>query len=135
MRALLQIRNTPDPDCNISPAEILFGRQIRDAFSFVNRKNKYDNGSNTTHLERCLGNQRKVQCVFVSQDRQKPLMNIQDHYNHSISATRFLIQNQHGNNPNKWDKSGSIVEVGKHGQYTVKVDGAGRITLRKPQIP
>ena len=32
LRALLQMHNTPDPDCNISPAEIIFARPIRDAF-------------------------------------------------------------------------------------------------------
>ena len=32
LRALLQARNTPDPDCNISPAEVVFGRPIRDVF-------------------------------------------------------------------------------------------------------
>ena len=37
LRALLQLRNTPDPDCNLSPAEIVFGHPLRDAFSFVNR--------------------------------------------------------------------------------------------------
>ena len=45
LRAMLQIRNTPDPDCNISPAEIVFGRPIRDAFSFVNRCSKFSNPS------------------------------------------------------------------------------------------
>ena len=28
LRAILQVCNTPDPDCNISPAEIVFGRPI-----------------------------------------------------------------------------------------------------------
>ena len=37
LRAMLQLRNTPDSDCKISPAEIIFGRPLRDAFSFVNR--------------------------------------------------------------------------------------------------
>ena len=41
--ALLQVRNTPDPDCNVSTAEIIFGRPLRDAFSFVNRLPKYEN--------------------------------------------------------------------------------------------
>ena len=36
LRAMLQARNTPEPDCNVSPAEVVFGRPIRDAFSFVN---------------------------------------------------------------------------------------------------
>ena len=43
LRALLQSRNTPDPDCNLSPAQILFVRPIRDSLSFVNRLEKYSN--------------------------------------------------------------------------------------------
>ena len=31
VRALLQLRNTPDRDCPLSPAEILFGRTLKDA--------------------------------------------------------------------------------------------------------
>jgi len=37
LRALLQLRNTPDPDGELSPAELGFDRPLRDAFSFVNR--------------------------------------------------------------------------------------------------
>ena len=43
LRAMLQLRNTPDPDCNISPAQIVFGRPLRDTLSFVNRLEKYSN--------------------------------------------------------------------------------------------
>ena len=28
--ALLQLRNTPDKDCSVSPAEVLFGRSLKD---------------------------------------------------------------------------------------------------------
>ena len=31
VRALLQLRNTLDRDCNLSPAEVLFGRPLKDA--------------------------------------------------------------------------------------------------------
>lgn len=34
--AILQLHNTPDPDCNLSPAQIIFGRPIRDTLWFVN---------------------------------------------------------------------------------------------------
>ena len=41
LRAMLQLRNTPDPDCSLSPAEIVFGRRLKDAFSFTNRLNAF----------------------------------------------------------------------------------------------
>ena len=43
LRAILQLRNTPDPDCNLSPAQIIFGRPLRDTLSFVNRLEKFSN--------------------------------------------------------------------------------------------
>ena len=43
MTGMLQLRNTPDPDCKLSPAQILFGRPLRDAFSFLNRCPKFQN--------------------------------------------------------------------------------------------
>ena len=40
-----------------------------------------------------------------------------------------LVQNQSGNNPMRWDKSGQIVEVLPYDQYRVKMDGTGRSSL------
>ena len=37
VRALLQLRNTPDRDAGLSPAEILFGRPLRDAMPYIQR--------------------------------------------------------------------------------------------------
>ena len=45
LRALLHASNTPDPDCNISPAHVVFGRPIRGAFSFISRYIKYNTPS------------------------------------------------------------------------------------------
>jgi len=41
LRAIMQLRNAPDPDGSISPAIIVFGRPTRDAFAFVNRLEKF----------------------------------------------------------------------------------------------
>ena len=41
-----------------------------------------------------------------------------------------LVQNQTGNNPLRWGKSGQIVEVLGFDQYKVKIDGSGRLSLR-----
>ena len=40
------------------------------------------------------------------------------------------IQNQAGNNPTRWDRSGVIVEIRDFDQYIVKVNGSGRLTIR-----
>ena len=37
MRALLTQRNTPDPGCRMSPAQILFGRPLRDALPYLEK--------------------------------------------------------------------------------------------------
>ena len=39
------------------------------------------------------------------------------------------MQNQTGNNPLRWGKSGQIVEVLKVDHYKVKIDGSGRLSL------
>ena len=41
-----------------------------------------------------------------------------------------LIQNQTGNNPKRWDKTGTVIEKKKNSQLLIKVDGSRRVTLR-----
>ena len=41
-----------------------------------------------------------------------------------------LVQNQTGNKPLRWDKTGVIVDWMEHSQYSVKIDGSGALTLR-----
>ena len=40
------------------------------------------------------------------------------------------VQNQTGNHPTKWDRTGTIVEVRQFHQYLVRMDGSGRLSLR-----
>ena len=40
------------------------------------------------------------------------------------------VQNQHGPHPNKWDRTGVIMQVGEHDQYIVRMDGSRRLSLR-----
>ena len=129
LRAMLQIRNTPDPDCNISPAEIVFGRPIRDAFSFVNRCSKFSNPSVHPEWRKAWSLKEKAMrcrmtrtCEKLNEHtRQLPPLQVSDH---------VFIQNQHGAHPSKWDKSGKIIDVKPHNQYLVKVNGSGRVTVR-----
>ena len=41
-----------------------------------------------------------------------------------------MIQNQTGNSPLQWDKSGTVVEVQGFVKYKIKLDGTGRMTTR-----
>ena len=43
---------------------------------------------------------------------------------------RVFIQNQTGNQPLRWDRTGIVIEEKHFDQYAVKVDGSGRDTLR-----
>ena len=37
IRALLTQRNTPDPGCKLSPAQILFGRTLKDTLPYIDK--------------------------------------------------------------------------------------------------
>ena len=41
-----------------------------------------------------------------------------------------VVQNQVGNFPGKWDKTGMVVEKRNFDRYLVKLDGSGRCSLR-----
>ena len=129
LRAILQVRNTPDPDSNISPAQILFGRPLRDAFSFVNRLSKFENPSiRSTWREAwsCKEEALKTRYARTIETLNKGTRAIPA----LKPGDKVFIQNQSGPHPTKWDASGTIMERGQHDQYTVKVDGTGRLTLR-----
>ena len=133
LRAILQLRNTPDPDCHLSPAEIMFGRPLRDAFSFVNRLEKFTN----PHLrptwrdawqqkESALRQRfHRTSEALLTHTRPLPLLSPGD---------RCYVQNQTGRYPKRWDRSGTVMESLGHDSYTVKIDGSGRLTKRNRQF-
>ena len=133
-RGILQLRNTPETDSNLSPAQILLGRTLRDSLplrppipyrttifdpeSAVSRVWK-DTWSAKEHaLKTRLA--RQVEKLEIGSHALKPLQ---------IGDT-VRIQNQSGNHPTKWDKTGTVVQIGDNDQYIVMVDGSRRLTLR-----
>ena len=43
---------------------------------------------------------------------------------------RCYIHHQTGNNPRRWNRSGTVVENNGHHSYTIKIDSSGRLTQR-----
>ena len=124
LRALLQHRNTPDPATGMSPAQVLFGRQIRDFIPVMPGKYKPQKEwkKMMRRREEALS-KRHVKCMERLSEHTKRLLPLK------VGDT-VRIQNQMGTHPGKWDKTGTVVEVKQYDQYLVKVDGTGRATLR-----
>ena len=122
--AILHYRNTPDPDTNISPAMCVFGRPIRDFIPIFPGKYKpHESWRETlTSREEAL-RKRHVRTAETWAEHTKRLPPL-------AVGDLVRVQNQTGPHPNKWDKTGRIVEVRQHDQYMIKIDGSGRITLR-----
>ena len=127
--AMLQLRNTPDPDCKISPAEIVFGHPLRDRFAFANRLEKFSNPSvRSTWREawKLKEDALRVRFVKTSEKLNQNARNLKD----LRVGDRCMVQNQYGNYPLKWDRSGTVVEVLPFNQYRVMIDGSRRVTRR-----
>ena len=125
----MHLRNSPDPDCGISPAQIVFGRPLKDAFSFVNRLEKFRN----PHIRPIWKQAWKAKENAMRTRMVRSTERLTEHTRQLrplACGEKVFLQNQAGNHPTKWDRSGEIVERLKHDQYWVKVDGSGRLTLR-----
>lgn len=130
VRALLQQRNTPDRDCKLSPAEVLFGHKLRDTIPQLDKsKMVFENPQvhNQWHSawsakEEALRS-RLVRTCEKLEKGSKELEPLRE-------GDAVFIQNQDGSKPLKWDREGTVIHTGQHDQYLVRVHGTGRLTLR-----
>ncbi len=126
LSAMLQLRNSPDPDCGISPAEIVFGRRLRDNLLFADysRRERYSQ----RWQEAWSAKEQALKARFVRTTEQisehsRPLQPLRP-------GDKCFVQNQAGNHAKKWHCSGTIMEVLPHNKYAVMIDGSGRVTHR-----
>ena len=129
LTAMLQLRNTPDPECKLSPAQVLFGRPLRDSMSFVNRLEKYSN-PNVRQIWRDAWEEKEAALRTRYHRTAESLASHARPLQPLLAGDRCYVQNQAGNYPKRWDRSGTVVEVLDHDSYVVKVDGSGRLTRR-----
>ena len=122
LAAILNYRNTPDRDTGLSPSQILYARLLNDSIP-----------TNPANL------QLRQEWILTAEARERALARRHLARNTDLSAhSRPLkplnlgdivqVQNQRGNHPNKWDLSGTIVQVLDFDAYSVKMDGSGRLT-------
>ena len=128
-RALLQHRNTPIKDLGFSPAQLIFGRPIKDMMPFKSGLYKPSEVWVTCREQRELALRQKViKDGERWEEHTKPLPPLK-HGQH------VFIQNQKGagKQAKRWDKTGIVVEDSGHDKYMVRVDGSGRIVNRNRQ--
>ena len=123
-RAMLAYRNTPDPMSRVSPAEIIFGRRIRD---FI----PAPPGQYLPHWTWRETLEAREDALRVRHMRAHERLSEHTRVLPPLVIGNCVrLQNLVGPHPTKWDRTGIVVEVLQFDQYVVRVDGSGRVTLR-----
>ena len=127
-RALLIHRNNPDPTTGLSPAQVIFGRQLRDHLPLAPGKFlPHQNWRQTADLrERSLAKRHVLKAEQLSKGTKVlPPLPLGQH---------VAIQDQTGNTPRRWSKTGVVLEILPHNSYLIKVDGSNKATQRNRQF-
>ena len=116
-RSLLQYRNTPLQGLNMSPAQILYGRNLKDCMPSLNTSREIRKEWQTAADERELALMRRhVKSIELYNQHSKDLPELG-------RGDSVAVQNQSGNNPKRWDKTGRVIEKLPFWQYQFKMDG------------
>ena len=122
-RAVMQYRNTPDRDTGRSPAQVIFGRQLRDFLPApLSRYKPHPRWLMLQEDREMALRQRALRNTESLKTGTRQLAQLQVH-------DTVKIQNQIGHKASRWDITGTIVEVKPYDQYLVRVHGSGRLTL------
>ena len=123
-RAVLQHHNTPLPDCQLSPAQLLFGNPLKDFLpahpSYYNLHPKW---LELRHLH--------------STNIRERTEHVRKHYNstaHNLKplavGQQVFVQNKTKRSHNLWNQTGVVTHALPYRQYKVKLDSTGNTRLR-----
>ena len=123
-RALLVHRNTPDPATGVSPAQIVFGKQLRDFLPTpLNKLQLRSDWVKAAKLrEECFLKRHYAKVEDLS-SKAKVLPAL-------IPGDYVYVQDQNGKTPRQWNKSGKVLEVLPHDSYLIRIDGSYTTTRR-----
>ena len=120
-KALLQHRNTPLRGVNKSPAQLALGRDLRDSLPLP--REQYKISSHWAHHIR----KREVSM----NNSNTHIKELYDKHSKTLNDLNLgdNVPCQNTRN-NKWDREGIIIQKHLNRQYTVKMKGSGRVSLR-----
>ena len=124
-RALLMYRNTPMQGVGLSPAQIIFGRELRDTMPFQTSKGAMHEEWRITAEDR-----EKALAKRQYKTREKLNEHVKELKPLQVGQS-VLVQNQSGNHGKRWARTGTVVETGPGPrQYAVRMDGSRNVSLR-----
>ena len=128
MRGMLQLRNTPDRDTGLSPAQALLGRQLRDSLPsppIPHRTSIFDDASPVSLQWKQAWSARE-DALRARLAKQVETLSAKSHDLTPLKVGESVrLQNQSGHHSNRWDKTGTIVQTGDNDQYLGCIDGSG----------
>ena len=116
-RGVLQHRNTPGPSGR-SPAEVLYGHPVRDLLP-AHRRNfaaEWQIAADQTETA-AAQRQERIEQLYNARAADLPALTV---------GTHVAVQNQE---TGRWDRYGTIVEVGQHRRYFIRMQ-SGRVLSR-----
>ena len=125
-KALLQHRNTPVTDLELSPAQLLFGRPIRDHLPIKPGLFNPAEVWVTNREQRELALRHRVTRGGERwSEHTRPLPKLDQ-------GAHVFVQNQRGVGKaiKRWDRTATIVEDEGNDKYMIKIDGSGRVEHR-----
>ena len=134
VRALLTKRNTPDPTSGLSPAEILMGRKLRDSMPSIPKDLMIMNNPMIREGWREAWKAKEEALRIKYTGVQERLRRGSKRLQTLEPGDTVSVQNQNGQHPKVWGKTGTVVEVQDYDQYIVKIHGSGRLTRRNRQF-